>query len=354
MRLTALDRNKLRILAIVVACSTIGSAFFGVAMGEAGGFLNRSALIGAYNGCLISLLIAGAEIFSDHITLLTWLKRAPFLVNVGLRSVIYLAVLTLVIQSSFEVVGLDAEGWGWRDPNFLITIAWSFGVSVVFNAMVRINQMLGRGVLVKFLTGYYYRPHEEERIFMFLDLAGSTALCGTHRPPGVPPAPERVHSRRNRTIIGSGGEIHDYVGDEIIITWNPKHGSSRAAAFAASSTFAALWKRTAIRTKAATAPFRSPRRASHGSGRRRRNGGRKAGDRVPRRHRKHDRPYRNRVQGARWALLASEELVNGLEASADLSFEDIGPVTLRGRRNAQALPTHKLVQVWTVSRLPGR
>ena len=71
MLLTALDRNKLRIMVIVVVCSSIGSAFFGVAMGDADGFLSRSALIGAYNGCLISLLIAGAEIFSDDIAFLT-------------------------------------------------------------------------------------------------------------------------------------------------------------------------------------------------------------------------------------------------------------------------------------------
>ena len=72
---------------------------------------------------------------------------------------------------------MDADGWGWLDANFLITIAGSFGVSVAFNAVIRINQMLGRGVLLKFLTGYYYRPREEQRIFMFLDLVGSTALA---------------------------------------------------------------------------------------------------------------------------------------------------------------------------------
>ena len=60
MRLTELDRTKLRNLLIVVVCSTVGSAFFGVLIGEepSGSFVYRSALIGAYNGCLISLLIA--------------------------------------------------------------------------------------------------------------------------------------------------------------------------------------------------------------------------------------------------------------------------------------------------------
>ena len=85
-------------------------------------------------------------------------------------------------------------GWGWRDSNFLGTVAVSFVISIMFNLITRIDQMLGRGVLAKFLTGYYYRPREEERIFMFLDLAGSTELAERIGPHGFPPAHERVHS----------------------------------------------------------------------------------------------------------------------------------------------------------------
>ena len=103
MRLTELDRTKLRNLFIVVVCSTVGSTIFTVLIGEdpAGSLPYRSALIGAYNGCLISLSIASFEIFSGNIGALLWLKRAPFLVNVAVRSVFYLAVFALVIKSSF-------------------------------------------------------------------------------------------------------------------------------------------------------------------------------------------------------------------------------------------------------------
>ena len=57
----------------------------------------------------------------------------------------------------------------------------SFVISIMFNVITRIDEMLGRGVLAKFFTGYYYRPREEERIFMFLDLAGSTELAERNR-----------------------------------------------------------------------------------------------------------------------------------------------------------------------------
>ena len=121
-------------------------------------------------------------------------------------------------------MGVEPEGWRPRDANFLITVSVSFGVSVALNAIVRISQMLGRGVLSKFLTGYYYRPREEERIFMFIDLVGSTAIA------------ERIghlafHRLLNdfirdatEPILASRGEIHNYVGDEIIVTWKPDRG----------------------------------------------------------------------------------------------------------------------------------
>ncbi len=225
MRLTATGRNTLRILAIVVGCSTIGGAAFGIAMNGANGILDpRPAAIGAYNGFLISLLIAGFELHSRRRAARSWLGRSPFLVNVILRSVIYLAVFALVIQSSLPVAGVEITGWGWREPNFLIAVGVSFAASIAFNAIVRIGRVLGRGVLVKFLTGYYYRPREEERIFLFIDLVGSTATA------------ERIghiafHRLMNdfirdatEPILAAHGEIHDYVGDEIIVTWTPERG----------------------------------------------------------------------------------------------------------------------------------
>ena len=189
-----------------------------------GSFAYRPALIGAYNGCLISLSIASFEIFSGNIGALLWLKCAPFLVNVAVRSVFYLAVFALVIKSSFVVVGVEPAGWGWRGGNFLGTVAVSFVISIMFNVITRIDQMLGRGVLAKFLTGYYYRPREEKQIFMFLDLAGSTELAERIGPLAFHRLMNEFIRDVTEPILVSRGEIYDYVGDEIIVTWMPDTG----------------------------------------------------------------------------------------------------------------------------------
>jgi len=74
-------------------------------------------------------------------------------------------------------------------------------------------------VLVSFVTGAYHHPREEERVFMFLDIVGSTGIA------------ERIgsvafHRLLNRfcydvsdAIVDAKGEIYKYVGDEIIVTW---------------------------------------------------------------------------------------------------------------------------------------
>src|SRR5205823_2896733 len=78
---------------------------------------------------------------------------------------------------------------------------------------------LGQNVLVNMISGKYTKPVEEDRIFMFLDLDAST----THA--------ERLGNIRyhellddyvydiTKPILDHGGEIYQYVGDEVVVTW---------------------------------------------------------------------------------------------------------------------------------------
>ena len=71
-------------------------------------------------------------------------------------------------------------------------------------------------MLRNFITGYYHRPRLEQRVFLFIDIEGSTALA------------ERLgefafHHLINgfvidipEPIVAAYSEIHRYVGDELI------------------------------------------------------------------------------------------------------------------------------------------
>ena len=98
-----------------------------------------------------------------------------------------------------------------------------FCVDVFMGALSQINLMLGGNNLWKILWGKFYTPHEENRIFMFLDLQSSTEYA------------ERLghieYSMLIRdcfndlgVVIESEAEIYQYVGDEAILTWKLRDG----------------------------------------------------------------------------------------------------------------------------------
>jgi adenylate cyclase len=106
-------------------------------------------------------------------------------------------------------------------------IMWFF-VTLFTLFFLQVNDKFGQGVLLKFLMGNYHTPKEEERIFMFADMRSSTTIA------------EKLGNRAyfnllydmfadiTSTILDHGGEIYQYVGDEIVISWPLKKGVKNA------------------------------------------------------------------------------------------------------------------------------
>ncbi len=153
------------------------------------------------------------------------LRRSPFLVFFGVRAGIYVAViLAIEVLGAWLMIGPEAV----RDLS-LSDFAFSLAASVVGNLFFAIASLLGPGVLFAFAAGRYHRPRSEERALLFIDLRGSTAKA------------ERLGQERflafldafivdvTYDIVGQGGEIHKYVGDEVIATWRLKPGLNDAA-----------------------------------------------------------------------------------------------------------------------------
>ncbi len=101
----------------------------------------------------------------------------------------------------------------------LYTIIVNFFISIV----ISINLMLGKGNLMKFMSGKFYTPKEEELIFMFLDLRSSTTL-----------AESLGHIQYSQMIQDCfydlavvekyGASVYQYVGDEAVLTWTYNEG----------------------------------------------------------------------------------------------------------------------------------
>jgi adenylate cyclase len=111
--------------------------------------------------------------------------------------------------------------------NFLVMLIYLTVVSALFLFLRQVDHKFGPGNLWKLVIGRYHHPREEERIFMFLDLKGSTSLA------------ERLgHVQFSRliqdcfadlSVVGLyRAQVYQYVGDEAILLWDVDAGLREA------------------------------------------------------------------------------------------------------------------------------
>lgn len=105
-------------------------------------------------------------------------------------------------------------------PNFFF---WLFVLLLTITFLL-IRDNFGSKVFWGFMRGKYFRPKREERIFMFMDLKSATTIAEKL-------GEEKYFNFLNDTfktathgILSTKGEIYQYVGDEIVISWEKESG----------------------------------------------------------------------------------------------------------------------------------
>src|ERR1700722_544834 len=200
--------NALRLVIWITLSSSLLGALFAYAENRPHGiadFVNtelHGVLAGGLNGGILSsleiLVLRGAYGAS--------LRRLPFLPYLAIRSVLYLGIILLVLIAS--------------------------------NLLLGVNDLLGPGVLFAFVAGRYYHPRHEERILLFIDMRASTAIAERLGEERFLDFLNRFITDLSLAIAEAGGEIHKYVGDEIIASWALAVGLNEGACVRAC--FAAL------------------------------------------------------------------------------------------------------------------
>ena len=102
-------------------------------------------------------------------------------------------------------------------------ITWS-GVILITQFVLAVSDKFGQGVLVQFLLGKYHKPKEETRIFMFLDIKSATAIAEKLKHKKYFEMLNDFFSDVTDPIIFNKGEIYQYVGDEITVSWKLENG----------------------------------------------------------------------------------------------------------------------------------
>lgn len=126
------------------------------------------------------------------------------------------SALTFSVFKSEWMIVFDETFW----VNFIL---WGF-ITLFTTFLLQVNDKFGPGVLFKFLMGNYHRPKEEQRIFMFMDMRSSTTIAEKIGNEKYFHLLNDIFSDLTDTILNHQGEIYQYVGDEVVISWPMKRG----------------------------------------------------------------------------------------------------------------------------------
>jgi adenylate cyclase len=190
----------------------------GVAYGVAFVGTVTAILGGALTGTIISAIVAGLEVFGFDRVWAMPVRRMPFLAFFVLRTAGYLAAILFGVAIGPWLAETLILGRGEIAINGE-ALLYSISVSIVVNLAFAINQLLGQKVLWNFVAGRYLRPRVEERVLLFVDMASSTQIAERLGEVRFLDFLNRFVADVADAMLAERGEIHKYVGDEVIATW---------------------------------------------------------------------------------------------------------------------------------------
>lgn len=102
-----------------------------------------------------------------------------------------------------------------------LQLAVALGASLFY---AEISENIGQGILINFFTGKYHSPTEENRIFLFSDMKSSTTIAEKLGHIKYFELLRKYYFDLSEAIVKYSGEIYQYVGDEIVVSWKYKDG----------------------------------------------------------------------------------------------------------------------------------
>ncbi len=92
--------------------------------------------------------------------------------------------------------------------------------SYVYQLLITLFKQIGYKRLGKVMMGYYQRPREENLIFMFLDLQSSTEFAEKLGHEKYSYFIQDCFKVLTNPLLMTNGRVYQFVGDEVVITWN--------------------------------------------------------------------------------------------------------------------------------------
>lgn len=188
------------------------------------GYLFTNILIGVIAGVLggVLLVTVNSQLFRRRSFKFAMLTTLVAYILIFLLVTFVATFVNLIGEHGLQGISYDKikSILGVVFNSTLITnfILWGvITLSTLF--LLQVNDKFGPGILLKFLAGKYHHPKKEERIFMFMDMRSSTSIAEKIGNEKYFNLLNDLFSDITSPILNNEGEIYQYVGDEIVISW---------------------------------------------------------------------------------------------------------------------------------------
>jgi adenylate cyclase len=189
------------------------------------------------NGIVIALIVGTVSSIGEMYWFQSRARRWRFWMLLTIRSAFYVALISVAVLFTVVVHLALKESSTIQEvlssPYFLNFLAQGEFTRVMVYAVIgtlavnftrQVNVLIGQNALLYFITSKYHTPLEEERIFMFLDLKSSTHIAETLGHTVYHRFLNDFFHDITPAILESRGEVYQYVGDEVVVTWPGKIG----------------------------------------------------------------------------------------------------------------------------------
>jgi len=211
-KIGVLKKNKLkRLFRFGFYSSLLFTAIFFI---DTNDFYREQVVMGFIFGVLVGIL----EEITSHRRYVNISLPLQFLIKVfGIILIINFTLVTLV------VIHPDVEFENIRDflkqkevsSPLILSLVVAFTVITYF----QVEKLIGRNMLSNYLKGKYRKPKKEIRVFLFIDLKGSTTISEKLGNETYYSFLNDAIYEMSAAIMESKAEIYQYVGDEIVFTW---------------------------------------------------------------------------------------------------------------------------------------
>jgi adenylate cyclase len=181
---------------------------------------------------VLGLLISSFEVFYFQAHRGRWLRGMHPLKSNLIYTLILISIFIVVSHVNRLVHG------GWRElpllyEQYSVELPIILLVSLCSVMVLRVVSFIGGKNIFYLLIGKYHRPVWERKIFMFLDINGSTKLVDALGPEKSNLLFGKFMFDASKPIADNGGEIYRYQGDGFVATWNWEVGLTPDGVFQA-------------------------------------------------------------------------------------------------------------------------